>query len=315
MTRSTILWPSRSLDAMNANKRKRTGDRLEAGSHGRGATVTEGSPEDGGDTEGQDGKRRRTGEPGGSTSQVAGHPGVGYQGLPKTPIPITNRAGTFKVPSPSDSDWSESGSEEDEGNNARSGDITPSRANNGGVVLGGPSRPFPTLRPAESEALRKAQENSQKHRPRKPSRLSHSTKAYSSPPSANKRQSPPPPPSNPGDAEKRQPQRQAAGKPSTTGPSGHSTKFTAFEDWCKTAPPAVTAAVEQMEFDSTMAGNAVEKALENRGTGRAIQHTAYEQWCRTASPAVTAVLDYMEVDSNIAGQAFMSGLDKFTEQK
>ena len=65
-----------------------------------------------------------------------------------------------------------------------------------------------------------------------------------------------------------------------------------------------------------MAGNAVEAALlENPGPGRACQHTAYEEWCRTAPPAVTAVLEHMEVDSNIAGRAFMSGLDKFIEQK
>ena len=42
---------------------------------------------------------------------------TGQQSLPKTPIPITNSTGAIKVPSPDDSDWSDSGSEEEEGNN------------------------------------------------------------------------------------------------------------------------------------------------------------------------------------------------------
>ena len=341
--RQNILWPSRSLDRMNANKRKRGGDPIdtpgaEAGSHARGATDR---PEDGGNTEEQPGKRRRTGEPGRSTSQVAEHPAVQYQGgnvfaedkaareaastgqqpLPRTPIPITNREGTFKVPSPSDSDWSDSGSEEDEASNAGLGGVAPSRENNGGLAFAGPSKlpkPHQTLRPAEAEALRKARENSQKHKPRKPSGLRHSIKAYPSPPLASKRRSPELSPHFPGDAEKRQPRHQAAAKPFTSAnlePSGHIRKFNAFEDWCKTASPAVTAAIEKMEVDSNMAGKAVEQALENPRPGRATQHTAYKDWCRTAPPAVLAVLEDMEVDSNLAGQAFMSGLDKFTEPK
>lgn len=318
--RQNIRWPSRSPDRMNANKRKRDGDRIdtpgEAGSHGRAATDR---PVEGGITEEQPGKRRRTGEPGGSSGQVAGYPAVEYKGgnvfaedkaareaastgqqtLPKTPIPITNREGTFKVPSPGDGDWSDSGSEEDEATN----------------VAGGPKR----FQPAEVEALRKARENSQKHKPRKPSRLCNSSQAYPSPPAAaaSRRQSEPSPPL-PRHAEQRQPRHQAAIKPSTSAnlePSGHMRKFTAFEDWCKKAFPAVIAAIEEMEVDSNMAGNAVEKALENAGPDNATQHSAYEEWCRTAPPAVVAALEHMEVDSNIAGQAFMSGLDKFTEEK
>lgn len=335
IVRQNIRWPSRSLDRMNANKRKRDGDRIdtpgEAGSHGLAATDR---PVEGGITEEQPGKRRRTGEPGGSSVQVAGYPAVEYKGgnvfaedkaareaastgqqtLPKTPIPITNREGTFKVPSPGDGDWSDSGSEEDEATNAGLEDIAPPRAKNGGLVAGGPKR----LRPAEVEALRKARENSQKHKPRKPSRLCYSSKAYPSPPvAASRRQSEPSPPL-PGDTEKRQPRHQAAIKPSTSAnlePSGHIRKFTAFEGWCKKASPAVIAAIEEMEVDSNMAGNAVEKALENAGPDNATQHTVYEEWCRTAPPAVVAALEHMGVDSNIAGQAFMSGLNKFTEEK
>lgn len=311
---ATIRWPSRSLDRMNANKRKRFGDPpdtpgTEARGHGRGATDIYGGSEEG-STEEQPMKRRRTEQSGGvaGNSGVARPSAVGWQGgnifaedqatrgvastgpqsLPKTPIPITNRTGTFKVPSPGDGDWSDSSSDEDEGDNASLEGIALSRTNNGGFVVGGPSKPLQTLRPSESEALRKAREKSQKYRPRKPSRLSHSIKAYPSPPRASERQS---------------------------DPSGR-TKFTAFEDWCKTAPPAAIAAIEQMDVDSNMAGNAVEAALlENPGPGRACQHTAYEEWCRTAPPTVTAALEHMEVDSNIAGRAFMSGLDKFIEEK
>lgn len=310
IVRQNILWASRSLDRMKANKRKRGGDPIDTpGAEARGATDR---PENGGNTEEQPGKRRRRGEPGGSTSQVDGHSAVQYQGgnvfaedkaarevattglqpLPRTPIPITNREGTFKVPSPSDSDWSDSGSEEDEAGNAGLEGVAPSCANNGGLVSGGPSKlpkPHKTLRPAEAEALRKARENSQKHKPRKPSGLRHSIKAYPSPPVASKRRSPEPSPAI--------------------------RKFNRFEDWSKTASPAVTAAIEKMEVDSNMAGKAVDQALENAGSGRATQHTAYEEWCRTAPPAVVAVLEDMEVDSNMAGQAFMSGLDKFTEPK
>lgn len=191
------------------------------------------------------------------------------------------------MPSPGDSDWSDNGSDEDEDDNASSEGIAPSLANNGVIVVGGSNKRRQTLRPSESEALRKAREKSQKYKPRKPSRLNHSIKAYLSPPGASERQ------------------RQ---------PSG-GTRFTAFEDWCQTAPPAAVAVAKQMEVDQKMAGNVVEAALlEDSGPGRAFQPTAYEEWYRTAPPAVTAILDRMEVDSNITGQVFQSGLDKFIGQ-
>ena len=315
---ANIRWPSRSLDRMNANKRKRWGDPIDtpgtdARGHGRGATDIYEGPEEGSITEEQPVKRRRTDQSEGLASQVAGNPSVplpsavswqggnifaedqaareagsmGQKFQPKTPIPITNRTGTFKVPSPGDSDWSDSGSDEDEGDNASSEGIAPSRANDGGLVVGAPSKPRQTLRASDSEALRKAREKSQKYKPRKPSRLRHSIKAYPSPAGASERQSE---------------------------PSG-GTRFTAFEDWCRTAPPAAVAAVKQMEVDFTMAGNVVEAALlEDPGPGRAFQPTAYEDWYQTASPAVTAILDCMEVDENMTGQAFVSGLDKFVGQ-
>ena len=309
--RPANLWPSPSLDRINASKRKRWGDQLDT--PGTEAGGTDGVPEDGGIVEGQPVKKRRTREAGGLTSQVTGNPNAarpsavewqggnvfagdqdalkvastGRQSLPKTPIPITNRTGTFKVPSPGDSDWSDSGSDEDEVDNARLKEIIPSRTNDGGIAFGGPRKSHQKLRPAESEALRKVREKSQKHKTRKPSTLSLSIKAYPSPPRATEHQS------------------EISGR----------TRFNALEDWCRTVPPAVIAAIEMIEVDSTMAGNAVKAALENREPGRANQHAAYEEWCRTAPPAVTAVLEQMEVDSNIAGQAFMSSLNKSTEPK
>lgn len=197
--RPTIRWPSRSLDRMNANKRKRRGDPhvepgTESGDRGQGATNIDEGHGEGGITEAQAAKRRRTRESGGLASQVAGRPaparpssgpkfqpsavewqggnvfaedraarevaGTGQQFLPKTPIPITNRTGTFKVPSPGASDWSDSGSNEDEGDNAGSEDITPSRKRNERFGFGAPSKPRQKLPPAESEARRKTREKS-----------------------------------------------------------------------------------------------------------------------------------------------------------
>lgn len=121
-------------------------------------------------------KKRRTREAGGLTSQVARNPnadrpsavewrggnvfagdqaalkvaGMGQQSLRKTPIPINTRTGTFKVPSPGDSDWSDSGNDEDEFDNAGLKEITLSRTNNGGISFVGPRKSHRMLRPAES---------------------------------------------------------------------------------------------------------------------------------------------------------------------
>ena len=132
--------------------------------------------------EGQPGKIGRTEEAGGFTSQVARHhieyqggnvfaeyeaarkaANTGMQPLAKIPIPITNFSGTFKVPSPGDSDWNDSGSDEEEGKIAGLEDITPSRVNSGDVVLASPGYrpsklpdPQQILRPWQQEAVRKA---------------------------------------------------------------------------------------------------------------------------------------------------------------
>ena len=78
-----LCWPSRSLEGtLGSGKRKRWGDPC---------------------TEQQPVKLRRIGDKIDFSSQQSGV---------KTPIQITNSAGTFKVPSPSDSDWSDSDEEE-----------------------------------------------------------------------------------------------------------------------------------------------------------------------------------------------------------
>ena len=279
----------------------------------------------------------------------------GQQSIAKTPILVTNSAGTFKVPSPSDSDWSESESEEEVCTTGLEG-VTPTPRKDEKLELAVPAlspsalpRPQQIIRPAaESEALRKARDKALKYKPRSPSKLSRSSRTYSSPPPSNEEKTKGKSGaqavedaitvSNPGPAgrprftayedwrmiapsavtaavERMEVDANLAGNAfaetlDNTEPSG-SPKFTAYEDWRKTAPPAVTAAVEGMEVDATMAGNAFEEALENPGPAGPAAFNAYEKWCKTASPAVTAALGRMVVDPNLAGDAFKKGLDNF----
>ena len=343
-----IRWPSRSLDRMNQNKRKRWGDPVampspKGGSYGLlGADSRRNSEE--GESEEQPSKIRRTRESQLFTSQRAGYhntpPPYEYQGgnifaedeaarkaanttasekaISKTPIPITNSTGTFKVPSPGDSDWSDSGSEEEEGNTAGMDNITPSRTSNGEYEEvtrryrpSMPSDPEQIFRPSEYPALRnareKAREKALQHKPRNPSRLSQSSRAYQSlsPPDASKAADKPD--SGPQEVEK------ASNTVHTE--AADAPKFTAYEDWRKTAPSSVTAALDKMEVDSDLAGHAFAKGLEDTGAGHTKRFTAYEEWSKTAPPTVTAVLKSMEVDSNFAGQAFKSGLNNFINPK
>lgn len=305
----TIRWPSRSLDRMNQNKRKRLDEPVairspDRGSYGLGETDLGGNKEGYGVGDEQPGKIRRTSGSREFTSQAAGDSNTarpyeyqgtnvfaeygaaqkatnsGNQSLSKTPIPITNSTGTFKVPSPGDADWSDSESEEQEG-----------------------IQRVPLL--TQSEALRKAREKLLKYKPRNPSKLIQSSRAYQSPHSISET------------AAKRGsgPQAAVEAEPSTPvdlQPTGH-TSFTAFEDWCKTAPRAVTAALETMEVDSNIAGDAFARGLGDTGTSRTNRYAAFEEWSKTAPSTVTAVLENMEVDSDIAGQAFQSGLDNYTK--
>lgn len=253
-----IRWPSRSLDRMNQNKRKRWGEPvagpIQADVYGDSADN---------ETDQQPGKIRRTGASEDFTSQVAGNSHAArpyiYQGgnvfaeyeaaqraesarqqsLPKTPTPITNPTGTFKVPSPGDSDWSDSGSEEDEGNITGLENTTPSRANNEGVVLAqhrNPPSKIPV--PQQYEALRKARAKALRYKPRNPSRLYQSSRAYPSPP-----------------------------VPSEAALGNHGGErmdpYNSFAEWVKTASAAVTAALENMDVDSNFAGQAFKSGFDN----------------------------------------------------
>ena len=333
----TIRFPSRFLDRTLASKRKRWGSpdtvpNPKGKGYGLGEAESYGSPEEDGVTEQQPGKLRRTSKSVDFSSQGAGNPdkarpytgsmfekstveynggnvfseyygvrlaeeagakktNISQQCPAKTPIPITNLAGTFKVPSPGDSDWSNSESEEEEEEMHAAGfeGVTPSRTKNGehGLALPAlrpsePPKPQQIMKPvAESEALRRARDKALKHKPRYPSRLGQSSMTCSSPPVSNEGET-----------------------------SGRSI-YDAYENWCKTAPTAVAAAVERMEVDPNLAGNAFEEALNNAGPAGRANFNAYEEWCKTASPAVIAVLGMMAVDANLAGDAFKGGLSDF----
>lgn len=270
---------------------------------------------------------------------------TGRQSLAKTPIPITNSAGTFKVPSPGDSDWSDSESDEDV-HTAGLEDVSPTVDKDGELESAKPTLPTAKLpkpqqivkpkksylesllnppssrvadhslleRPfegatAESDALRKARDRALQHKPRNPSTLSQSSRTYSSPPVPNKDEM---------KADKCQSGTGAAAEPSTVsnpGITGHP-MFNAYEKWCKTASPAVTAALGRMEVDPNLAGNAFSAALENPATpnGRP-KFNAFEEWSKTASPAVNAAVGKMEVDPKLAGDAFSGALDNFTTSR
>ena len=335
-----IRWPSRSLDRMNQNKRKRWGDPVSmpstgGGGYGLGGADNQRNSKEG-ETEEQPSKIRRTRESQVFTSQRAGHPhtprpykyqggnvfaeygaaqnaantAIAEQPIPKTPIPITNPTGTFKVPSPSDSDCSDSGSgsEDEEGSTAN---MTPSRTSNGECAAvirryrpSKPSDPLQIFRPSEYSALRKAREKALEHKPHNPSRLSQSSRAY---------QIPSPPVSSKA-ADKPDSGPQEVEKASTVHPEvAGATKITADEDFI--APSSVTTALDKIEVDSNLASYAFAIGPEDIRAGRIKRFTAYEEWSTTASPTVTAVLETMEVDSNFASQAFTAGLDNFMNPK
>ncbi len=117
-----ILFPSRKLNRM-MNKRKRwTSPDIIPNSKGKSDALSEvdfyGGEGDDGVLENQPGKVRRTCQSKNFSSQVAGgldksRSSTGQQPISKTPTRITNSAGTFKVPSPGDDNWSESESEDE----------------------------------------------------------------------------------------------------------------------------------------------------------------------------------------------------------
>lgn len=265
------------------------------------------------------------------------------QSLVKTPIPVTNSAGTFKVPSPGDSDWSES--ESDEEVYTAGVEVVPRTVNNDDELESAapalsPSKvpnPYQIVKPkksylesllnppssrvadhtllerpfggaaAEPEALRKARDRALQHKPRNPSTLSQSSRTYSSPPVPNEDEM---------KADKYQSGTEGASEPSTGSNPGLTgqPKFNAYAEWCKTASPAVAAAVGRMEVDRTLAGSAFSAALDNSGLmpDNRPKFNAFDEWSKTAPPAVIAAIGRMEVDPNLAGDAFSGALDNFT---
>lgn len=229
------------------------------------------------------------------------------QSLEKTPIPVTNVAGRFKVPSPGDSDWSDSGSEE-EACAATVKGVTLTGRKDGELELAVPAlSPSKVQKPhaAESEALQKARDKALKHKPRKPSMLSQSSRTFTSPLVPNEQET---------TRESGDQAAEEAFNASNPGAAGRP-KFTAYEAWSKTAPPAVKAAVERMEVDANLAGKAFQEVLDSPGPAGRVVFDGYEKWCKAASPAVSAALERMSVDTNLAGDAFKEGLDNFTNSE
>lgn len=119
-----------------------------------------------------------------------------------------------------------------------------------------------------------------KHRPRIPSRLSHSSNAYLSA-------------IVPSEAE----QRQSGPSPLTLGEVGK----------------------RQSRHEAVITSNNPERAskafttgLGDPGANCLNYYNGFGEWSTTASLAVTSALENMEVDSNLAGQAFRSGFKNFT---
>lgn len=177
-SKQPIFWPSRSLERMQTSqKRKRWGKPVEQ----------------------EPVKFRRIGDKRFSSSQ---------QSQVKTPIAITNSAGTFKVPSPSDSDWSDS----DEGEQGFR--VLPPSVSKADDSIGR-ERGFRVPSPSESDW-------------------------------------------SDGDEEEA---NVIAKADDNLGPA-RGRNFHAYQEWCKTAAPAVVAALGGMEVDPQIACKAFEGGLD-----------------------------------------------------
>lgn len=214
----SILWPSRSLERMQTSqKRKRWGEPVEQ----------------------EPVKLRRIGDKGYFSSQ---------QSQVKTPIAITNPAGTFKVPSPSDSDWSDS----DEG-----------------------ERGFRVPSPINSDASDSDEEEA----------------------------------------------NVIAKVNKNLGPAGGQ-NLHAYQQWCKTATPAVIAALESMEVNPQIAAEAFERGFEKlEASGDTFKSVPQNLQPFTPlsqygiSPRVEAYLDsqWDEDDHRAAVAVFERGFQIFQE--
>ena len=236
-----IRFPSRTLDRMNQNKRKRwtspeTIPNPEGTSYGLEEVEFYGNAEEDEEESGVAGRQpdkfHRTSQSQnfsrqGARSPDRSRPYSGQQFIKKTPVPITNLAGTFKVPSPGDSDWSDSESE-DEGSSQAA--VTPtSTITNPGPII----RPqftanaYEEWRQTASPAVAAAVQGMG---------MNPITAGQAFGEALN---------SNPPELSSRRPQ------------------LTAYEDWRQTASPAVAAAIERMDVDHNMAGAAFKRGLDN----------------------------------------------------
>ncbi|MCJ1348507.1 hypothetical protein MMC31_006739 [Peltigera leucophlebia] len=237
-----MRFPSRWLDRMNATKRKRwtspTPSEVipnpKGKSYGLGEVEFYGNAEeDEHNIAGQQpGKVRRTSHLRHFSSQGAANSDTSrpYTGqptiIPKTPIPVTNAAGSFKVPSPGDSDWSESESEHGASSKAAAAPPTTASTNPG-------STSRPQFRPDGYENWLKAATPAAAAVVER-MEVNHTAASQAFGVVLN---------SNP---------------PPTSWPT-----FNGLGDWLRTASPSVAAALDKMEVDPDMAGAAFQCGLDN----------------------------------------------------
>lgn len=229
--------PSRLFDRMNANKRKRgTSPEPTPNPKGKsdGVKFHGNAEEDEDEVAGQQpGKVRRTSHlqnfcSQGAANSVSSRPYTGQQSInSKPPVPITNKAGAFKVPSPGDSDWSESQSED-----GGSSQVTPAPSST--IINPGPTSQPQFRATAYEDRLQRA-----------PPAATFVQRTEENPTAAG------------------QTFRAAidSSPPATSRP-----RFTAFEDWLQTASPSVASALEGMDIDPNAAGAAFQRGLVNHTT-------------------------------------------------
>lgn len=223
-------------------KRKRFDDPVagpDRGTHNLGegeADLSGNNEEYGVPTREQPSKIRRTSGSREFTSQVAA--------VPKTPIPITTHTGTYKVPSPGDSDWSDSGSEEEVGNNtAGLEDVTAAQRRGPGPQA-----------PVEVESTAGVDRQPTDHTTRFNAFDEWRQTASAAVTAA---------------LDKMEVDNNMAGAAfelglgGDTGRSSRQTnRYNAFEEWSRTASPTVTAMLKKMEVDNDLAGQAFESGLD-----------------------------------------------------
>lgn len=223
---------------MNANKRKRwtSSESIpnpKGKSYGLGEVEFYGNAEEDEDNIAgqQPGKVRRTSHlqifsSQGSANFDTSRACTGQQSiLPKTPIPITNAAGRFKVPSPGDSDWSDSESKHEASSQAAAVPTTTT------------TNPGPTIRPqfranGYENWLKIATPGAAAIVQRMEVNHTAAGQTFEAVLNSN-----PPPTSRP--------------------------RFNALKDWLQTASPFVAAALQQMDVNPDVAGAAFQRGLDN----------------------------------------------------